>query len=535
MSQTSVLRCLETSHWRPRQDSNLRHRLRRPVLYPLSYGGGRMREQADDRSRRAGGRRPASPGVGVLPYPAPPCRSTTTSPPRRWSAICCRGRPSVDERGPPPRRRRRPARAGRGVRHAAVRLRRGAPARTPAGRRWPPGATAWPTPPRPSCAGPWPGWPTRRGCTSTWRPGASCTWRCPPGSRPERLVLHGNNKSAEELAAALEPASAGSSSTPSTRSPASAACSSRGRRRAARPKVLVRVTPGVEAHTHEFVRTGQEDSKFGFSVASGAAAEAVAALELHARASSWSASTPTSAARSSTRPPSSRRPRCSARSSPRSACPSSWSAAGSACPTSTASAPRPRPSGPRPPGSACAAAGVDPATRITAEPGRSIVATAGITLYTVGTVKHLPGIRTYVSVDGGMSDNPRPVLYGSGYEAFLPRAVGRAPAPAGAGGGQALRERRPRRARRLRARRPRGGRRPGHAGHRRLRLLHGLQLQQGAAARPWSSWPTARPGWWSAARPSRTCSASTPDAADVRSSRAGPAAEGPSHLVPLGA
>jgi diaminopimelate decarboxylase len=52
------------------------------------------------------------------------------------------------------------------------------------------------------------------------------------------------------------------------------------------------------------------------------------------------------------------------------------------------------------------------------------VATAGITLYTVGTLKELQGIRTYVAVDGGMSDNPRPVLYGSGYEAFLPREVG---------------------------------------------------------------------------------------------------------------
>ncbi len=46
-----------------------------------------------------------------------------------------------------------------------------------------------------------------------------------------------------------------------------------------------------------------------------------------------------------------------------------------------------------------------------------------MTLYTIGTVKDLPGIRTYLSVDGGMSDNPRPVLYGSGYDAFLPRAV----------------------------------------------------------------------------------------------------------------
>ena len=53
----------------------------------------------------------------------------------------------------------------------------------------------------------------------------------------------------------------------------------------------------------------------------------------------------------------------------------------------------------------------------------AIVAGAGITLYRVGTVKDIPGVRTYVSVDGGMSDNPRPVLYGSGYEAFLPRAT----------------------------------------------------------------------------------------------------------------
>jgi diaminopimelate decarboxylase len=45
-------------------------------------------------------------------------------------------------------------------------------------------------------------------------------------------------------------------------------------------------------------------------------------------------------------------------------------------------------------------------------------------VYEVGTIKEIPGVRTYVAVDGGMSDNPRPVLYGSGYEAFLPRAVG---------------------------------------------------------------------------------------------------------------
>jgi diaminopimelate decarboxylase len=53
------------------------------------------------------------------------------------------------------------------------------------------------------------------------------------------------------------------------------------------------------------------------------------------------------------------------------------------------------------------------------EPGRSLVGNAGVTLYTVGTVKRIPGIRTYVAVDGGMSDNLRPMLYGARYEAEI--------------------------------------------------------------------------------------------------------------------
>jgi len=57
---------------------------------------------------------------------------------------------------------------------------------------------------------------------------------------------------------------------------------------------------------------------------------------------------------------------------------------------------------------------------MTVEPGRSIVARAGMAVYTVGARKEVPGIRTYVSVDGGMADNPRVALYGSQYEAVLP-------------------------------------------------------------------------------------------------------------------
>ena len=129
--------------------------------------------------------------------------------------------------------------------------------------------------------------------------------------------------------------------------------------------------------------------------------------------------------------------------------------------------------------SGCRDAGIT--ARVAAEPGRAIVAQAAVTLYTVGTIKDVPGVRTYVSVDGGMSDNPRPVLYGSGYEAFLPRAADADAAEAGDGRRQALRVGRRARARRPGARRPRRRRRPRHPGHRRLRPLDGLQLQQGAA------------------------------------------------------
>jgi diaminopimelate decarboxylase len=57
--------------------------------------------------------------------------------------------------------------------------------------------------------------------------------------------------------------------------------------------------------------------------------------------------------------------------------------------------------------------------KLVLEPGRSIVGTAGVTLYTVGAIKKIPGIRTYAIVDGGMSDNPRPILYDAKYEALI--------------------------------------------------------------------------------------------------------------------
>ena len=248
------------------------------------------------------------------------------------------------------------------------------------------------------------------------------------GVPARRLVLHGNNKSDRELTAALA-AGVGrivvdsfdeldrlDRLAPTT---------------GARPEVLLRVTPGIEAHTHEYVQTGQDDSKFGFGINSGAAAEAVrrlrhpgSAVELvgiHAHIGSQIFEL------------------------------SSFERAmavladffapldlgelvvggglgvayvvGEKAPSIAQWAAAVR--------TAAGAAGIPPSVRISAEPGRAVVAAAAITCYTVGTIKTIPGIRTYVSVDGGMSDNPRPVLYGSGYEAFLPRATNTArPFPA---------------------------------------------------------------------------------------------------------
>ena len=93
----------------------------------------------------------------------------------------------------------------------------------------------------------------------------------------ERLVLHGNNKSSAELQAALE-AGIGRVVVDSFDEIERLSLLTGRHGTAGRPRVLVRVTPGVEAHTHEYVMTGQDDSKFGFGLASGAAAEAVERL-----------------------------------------------------------------------------------------------------------------------------------------------------------------------------------------------------------------------------------------------------------------
>ena len=237
------------------------------------------------------------------------------------------------------------------------------------------------------------------------------------GVPADRLVLHGNNKSTEELRSAVE---AGVGRIVVDSFDELDRLDALHTETGARPRVLLRFTPGVEAHTHEYLVTGADDSKFGFTVSTGAAAAAmararasasveVAGVHSHIGSQVFEASSFARAVAV-----------IAEAAAPFGVDEISFGGglgvpymAGESAPTITEWGEAVR--------GACRSAGVT--ARISAEPGRSIVAAAAVTLYTVGTIKHIKGVRAYVSVDGGMSDNPRPVLYGSGYEAFLPRAV----------------------------------------------------------------------------------------------------------------
>jgi diaminopimelate decarboxylase len=216
------------------------------------------------------------------------------------------------------------------------------------------------------------------------------------GFDPARVYMHGNNKTPAELAYALE-SGVGHIVVDSF--------DEIERLRGSGARVLVRVAPGIEPSTHPYIRTGQADSKFGF--AAGDVARAVEACEreglevrgLHAHLGSqifdlsvferlaevlgaigeWPLLNLGGglgiAYTADDEPPS--------------------------IEDYVEALLRRAPEG----------------TTLLCEPGRSLVGNAGVTLYTVGTVKRIPGVRTYVAVDGGMSDNLRPMLYGARYEA----------------------------------------------------------------------------------------------------------------------
>lgn len=191
--------------------------------------------------------------------------------------------------------------------------------------------------------------------------------------------------------------------------------------------ILLRLTPGVEAHTHEYIRTGQIDTKFGFHIENGVAFEAVKkALSLerlrlhgfhcHIGSQIFEVEPYRIAIEQLFSFAASVRSRTGfemrevnlggglgVRYVPEDDPPSIEVFAAAICSVVKENAAR---------------FGFD-LPSLAVEPGRSIIGEAGTTLYTIGVVKEIPGVRTYVSVDGGMSDNPRPALYNARYFAII--------------------------------------------------------------------------------------------------------------------
>jgi diaminopimelate decarboxylase len=243
------------------------------------------------------------------------------------------------------------------------------------------------------------------------------------GVPPDRIVLHGNNKSADELRRAMEVGVHRIVVDSDDEIDRIAALVADG---LPRPQVMVRVTPGIDAHTHDYISTGRADSKFGFGLQSGAAEAAVRRLQrpgspAHLVGLHMHIGSQVFVAESYAKALDAVAGFVRACGLPELCIGGGMGVAyveGEVSEGITAWGERAR--------KGCEAAGIDAA--ISAEPGRAIAAQAAITLYTAGTIKDIPGVRTYVAVDGGMIDNPRPALYGSEYEAFLPRAVA-APRP----------------------------------------------------------------------------------------------------------
>ncbi len=245
------------------------------------------------------------------------------------------------------------------------------------------------------------------------------------GFPAERITFHGNNKSVKELRRALAYGVgriAVDSHEEIERLVALAAeCG-------IRQRVYIRVTPGVEAHTHEYVQTGQEDQKFGFSLSSGAAEAAVAQVlahpqqlelcGLHAHIGSQIFDT------AGFRLAAQRLVGLlgTIRDVHGIELPELDLGGGFGIAYTSEDAPldiaemaeRMHALVAK----ACADTGLS-VPHLAVEPGRAISGPGTITVYEVGTVKDLPGLRTYVSVDGGMSDNIRPALYGARYTAAL--------------------------------------------------------------------------------------------------------------------
>lgn len=240
----------------------------------------------------------------------------------------------------------------------------------------------------------------------------------------EHVVFHGNNKSVDEIEQAVD---SGIARIVVDSIEELHRIEAIGAERNQPVTCWLRITPGIDAHTHEYVRTGHDDSKFGFSIALGLAEEAITValgldhvdvVGIHAHIGSQIFGTDPLVANVDTLI----------------GLLASWHNAHGITLTEMnvgggmgiRYTHEDHPVGVKRYGEAVSAA-VDagcgrlgyPALSLFVEPGRALIGPSTLTLYTVGTVKKLPGLRTWVSVDGGMSDNIRPALYQAEHEVIL--------------------------------------------------------------------------------------------------------------------
>jgi diaminopimelate decarboxylase len=241
------------------------------------------------------------------------------------------------------------------------------------------------------------------------------------GFDPSRIVFHGNNKSVLELTRAIS-YGVGTIVIDSIDELERIEKLAVLNVKSEPINTMLRLTPGIEAHTHEYVKTGQHDSKFGFSIFAETTKQAVnrilsnTALKLsgfhfHIGSQIFKLDGYLEAMK------------VVAEFIKYYDIEELVIGGGLGVPYLNSDSQISITDWAKYIKDAAKSCGIDSKVEITAEPGRSIVAAAAITVYTIGTIKKIDNIRTYVSVDGGMSDNPRPVLYSSGYEAFLPNKM----------------------------------------------------------------------------------------------------------------
>jgi diaminopimelate decarboxylase len=262
------------------------------------------------------------------------------------------------------------------------------------------------------------------GCCLDVSSGGELAFALRAGFPMERIYVHGNNKTPSELSECLD-AGVGRIVVDSFEEMErlSAMAADRG----VAQKILIRVTPGIHADTHTFIQTGQEDSKFGFGMNEGLAMKAIKraielpgldfeGLHIHIGSQIFALHSFTRAIEvivgfiAEIKDETGVQVRMLdtggglgiAYGIPDE--PSTIKAYGKVVVDGIKEE--------------CEKHGLS-VPRMAVEPGRSIVANAGVTLYTVGSIKEIPNIRTYVSVDGGMSDNIRTSLYDAHYEALI--------------------------------------------------------------------------------------------------------------------